>query len=254
MPSRNPPWSRDELILALDLYFTMDFPNVAGSPPVADVKALSDTLNKLSIHTERPDAQRFRNLSGVAMKLSNFLSLDPSTSWQGLSHGGKMDEVIWKEFVNDRERIHSIAAAIRAQVDSPQELDSTPPLTDDDDGALEGRVLLRVHHARERKPALVAQKKQNALAEHGVLQCEVCDFVFSDRYGPLGDGYIECHHTVPLSELKPGQRTRQQDLALVCSNCHRMLHRQGKTRTISELRELVHTWSGERGKKMAVRY
>ncbi|EOW9267990.1 HNH endonuclease [Vibrio cholerae] len=38
---------------------------------------------------------------------------------------------------------------------------------------------------------------------------------------------MEAHHIIPLSELcsVDGSKTRLEDLAIVCSNCHRMLHR-----------------------------
>ena len=44
--------------------------------------------------------------------------------------------------------------------------------------------------------------------------------------GDLGKGYIEAHHTRPVAKLVTGERTKVSDLALVCANCHRMLHRQ----------------------------
>jgi len=85
----------------------------------------------------------------------------------------------------------------------------------------------------------VRQKKAQALKKQGVLKCEVCGFDFQVAYGELGEGFIECHHTLPLSELKPGQKTRLKDLALVCANCHRMLHRAGSSVTLEDLKGLL---------------
>ena len=48
----------------------------------------------------------------------------------------------------------------------------------------------------------------------------------------------ECHHTVPVSEYGSGARTQLRDLALVCANCHRMLHRRRPWLTIDELLRL----------------
>lgn len=58
-------------------------------------------------------------------------------------------------------------------------------------------------------------------------------------YGGLGQGYIECHHKTPISQMSPGQKTKLSDLALVCANCHRMLHRGGERMTVEELRRIV---------------
>jgi predicted HNH restriction endonuclease len=30
----------------------------------------------------------------------------------------------------------------------------------------------------------------------------MCGFDFKDKYGELGEGFAECHHTIPVSELK----------------------------------------------------
>jgi len=239
---RNPSWSRDELILALDLYFR-SHPNHSGGQ--AEIESLSIILNKLPIHVDRPDAKRFRNNNGVQMKLMNFRRFDSSYSGVGLQHSGKLEEEIWREFANDREHLHEVAEGIRAEVTFlSQDSGALSVPEDSDDGALEGKVLLRAHKVRERNPTLAKKKKQSVLREIGELRCEVCRFVFSEQYGVLGEGFIECHHTVPLSQLRPDQRTRLQDLALVCANCHRMLHRPGEQRTLSELRKIVQSIRG----------
>ncbi len=54
---RNPPWSRDELILALNLYLEAGRLN----PNDSRVLELSILLNKLPIHTIKPDEEKFRN-------------------------------------------------------------------------------------------------------------------------------------------------------------------------------------------------
>jgi 5-methylcytosine-specific restriction protein A len=61
----------------------------------------------------------------------------------------------------------------------------------------------------------------------------------AETYGPAGDGVIECQHTKPVHTLRAGQRTKLDDLALVCSNCHRMIHRRKQRLTMDELRALL---------------
>ena len=78
---RNPPWSRDELILALDLYL-----RYRDSPPdkkSSEVEELSDTLNQLAQKTGLAGDQHFRNANGVYMKLMNFRALDPAYTSEG---------------------------------------------------------------------------------------------------------------------------------------------------------------------------
>lgn len=109
----------------------------------------------------------------------------------------------------------------------------------DDEDFPEGRKLYRLHRTYERNSDLIAKVKAKALQENGCLACIVCQFDFSTAYGSVGEGYIECHHTVPVSELGDGASTRLSDVVLVCSNCHRMLHRKRPWLTIDKLQTLL---------------
>jgi len=110
---------------------------------------------------------------------------------------------------------------------------------DAEEEGVEGRVLFKLHRLKERNRRLVRQKKRAVLAGTGLLLCEVCKFDFAAVYGPLGDGFVECHHRVPLASLDGTAPTRLADLAIVCANCHRMLHRR-PTHTVEQLRGIVH--------------
>lgn len=68
------------------------------------------------------------------------------------------------------------------------------------------------------------------------MDCEVCGFDFYLKYGELGKGFIECYHKKPLSALEPNTETKLSDLALVCANCHIMLHKEISTLSVSELK------------------
>ena len=86
---------------------------------------------------------------------------------------------------------------------------------------------------------LVARKEHRVLQETGRLSCEVCGFNFTDAYEDRGDGFIECHHTKPVSELRDGEKTNTNDLALVCSNCHRMINRRKPWLSVAALSALL---------------
>ena len=90
----------------------------------------------------------------------------------------------------------------------------------------EGSMKRHFHKLRERNKYIVQDKIKSVMDEFGRLDCEVCNFNFEEFYGKNGHLFIECHHKVPLSTLKPSTVTRLEDLAIVCSNCHRMLHRK----------------------------
>ncbi len=107
---------------------------------------------------------------------------------------------------------------------------------EDSASATEGRWRYRTHRLRERSAALVRTKKADVLERTGRLACEACDLDYAERYGELGEGFIECHHRAPLSDSGERESTLD-DLAVVCASCHRMLHRSLCTLTVEELGE-----------------
>lgn len=237
MTRRNPKWSRDELIVALDFYHQ-------HSPSIPDKKSeeireLSEFLNSLQTKLGRDTGDKFRNPNGVYMKLMNFRRFDPACESAGLQRGGKDEEVVWDLFSNNRRELSNVAASIKSLVSSSDPLLPIELLPDDSEAAMEGQVLARTHLYRERNQTLVTRKKQKVLDERGKLSCEVCGFDFSKMYGERGVGFIECHHTRPVSELKSGQPTKLSELALVCSNCHRMIHRHKPWLSIESLTALL---------------
>jgi len=113
-------------------------------------------------------------------------------------------------------------------------------VSDDDESSFsEGKEKYRLHRSRERDSSIAKKAKAARLKDTGALFCDICDFDFYKKYGKLGLGFIETHHKVPVSELDGNTKTKISDLALVCSNCHRMLHRQKSTMHISELKKIV---------------
>jgi 5-methylcytosine-specific restriction enzyme A len=233
---RNPPWSRDEIILALELYMECR-PNFPG-PNDGRIIALSGFLNQLA-QTLRGSSSgtKFRNPNGVAMKLQNLRRFDPTQEGKGLSGGGKLEEAIWTTFSESPQHLGAAAAAIR----NGALLLSTSPIADDGEliEADEGEVVTRRHLARERNHAIVEKKKNEALAKHGSLACEVCGFDFTRRYGDRGHRFIECHHVAPLSDAAGRSKTKLSDLALVCANCHRMIHVRRPWLSLDDLRLLI---------------
>lgn len=114
---------------------------------------------------------------------------------------------------------------------------SSLPVHSDLEGK-EGSKALRTHIQIERDPKLVKAKKDAVLAETGRLKCEACTFDFSEWYGDAGNGFCEVHHLKPLAH-KGRRTTRLSDLAVVCSNCHRIIHRGRKMLSLQELRRLI---------------
>ena len=85
-------WTRDEMILVLNLYLKLPFGKMDRHNP--DVIHLADIIG--------------RTPNAVALRLVNYASYDPILQRRGISgmsHGGKKCGEYWGEFVNDRERL-----------------------------------------------------------------------------------------------------------------------------------------------------
>lgn len=103
----------------------------------------------------------------------------------------------------------------------------------DIDGAEEGSSQYRMHLMRERNKKIIEQKKKNAKN----LSCEICGFNFEKEYGIP---FCEVHHKKPLSKLKRSTKTKTTDLAIVCSNCHRILHhKKDNLLSIEDLKKII---------------
>ena len=88
--------------------------------------------------------------------------------------------------------------------------------------AREGRRELVYTTRYERSPIL----RKRAIQIHGTT-CMACEFNFHVFYGERGKDYIEVHHLIPLSTLdEEFEINPVTDMTVVCSNCHRMIHRE----------------------------
>ena len=210
----NPKWTRDETILALDLYL-----DVGGKIPSKlddRVQELSELLRAFPYHARAARKESFRNSDGVAFKLQNLRQV---ATGRGLSNASNMDRAVWEELGNNPVRVKELAAVIRAGIrivaDNEDEGD------DEDETFTEGSMGTIAHKRRERnrsirKKLLKKRKKEDRLS------CEVCGTPPAKT--KYGESIFEAHHILPLS-LATERKTKLSDMALLCANCHKMLHR-----------------------------
>lgn len=232
---RNPTWSRDELILALDLYFDC-YPSIPSSSN-SKIIELSTILNKINTQIKEDDIN-IRTPDSVIMKLSNFLRLDPRYTGKGLSKGSKLENVVWERFSKDIKKLKQLATQIKTLLFSKEHITTLIDI-DEDEEFEEGKILTKLHKKRERNQKLIKTKKSQVLNKTGKLVCEICNFDFEKKYGKLGKGYIECHHNKPVSTLNKNETIKLLDLSILCSNCHRMIHRIKPWKSVAEMKEII---------------
>ena len=113
---RNPPWSRDELIVTLDFYLKYT-PSIPGKTS-SEISELSDFLNLLQSKIDGDLPDKFRNNNGVYMKLMNLRRFDPEYKGKGLQRGNKDEGVVWNLYSSKPEKLRQVSDTIRSFVSS----------------------------------------------------------------------------------------------------------------------------------------
>lgn len=102
-------------------------------------------------------------------------------------------------------------------------------------GLPEGATIRVEVNRYERNPV----NRATCIATHGSL-CQACRLDFGRAYGPLGEGYIEVHHSIPVSMMGAGYVVDPvNDLVPLCANCHAMIHRRDPPLSLPELRAIL---------------
>lgn len=121
-------WTRDQLLLALNLYHQTPFGKQHSSyPPIVEL------ANQIG-----------RTPSAVAMKLSNFTFLDPAENGKGLSGASRNDRSIWEESYGELE---ALAEASEPLIEGKEH---TPVVTTE----IDAQVKQRRHQSFFRKAVL----------------------------------------------------------------------------------------------------
>jgi 5-methylcytosine-specific restriction protein A len=230
---KNPDWNREELIMALDLYFNLEYGQMDGRNP--EVIALGHLL---TLMTGSGDYRRSEN--SVSLKLANFKRLDPEFNGKGMKGGNKLEEEVWNEFHQERAKLKAACLAIKTRVlgqlaERIAEADTELQMSAETEARTEGGMKVYISRRAERDIAL----KTRAIAIHGTA-CKACGFDFGQTYGEWGLGFIEVHHLIPLGGKNTGTRLTdpEKDMIVICSNCHRMVHRRKEmVLTLDELKQ-----------------
>ncbi|MCE4223416.1 hypothetical protein HCU64_06600 [Methylobacterium sp. C25] len=70
--------------------------------------------------------------------------------------------------------------------------------------------------------------------------CRACGFNFEKFYGKIGIGFIECHHLNPVAKgLAQPKVVTVEEVTVLCSNCHRMVHTSDPPLTVEALQERI---------------
>ena len=232
-------WTRDELILVLDLY--LNNRKTSYKLPTGTLARYSSYLKK--IHgIEKNDSSDIRSPESVEIRLRNYASLDPYWLAQG-KKGLQNSETaafreIWAEFHEHPEDVSEIANEIKRALSSNDYILPKTNLDERKAKVFEGKQQLRSHYSRERKSQRKAKLKA-FMASYGSLFCEVCDDDYANYDEEVRAKVFEVHHNVPLAIAFHQVGTRLDDLSVLCANCHRAIHAYEEVPTVQQMREML---------------
>lgn len=220
----NPPWTYEELVLAVDLIDRRGW--VGGNARTPELIELSSYLRTANFPKLENLDPSFRSPSSISMKLGNLKGANVNI--EGGLRATKREAEIVGYFLSNRDIMHALANSLRRVGGSIDDEPDIGPTLDEAEvtAAIEGGPRYVLTMRRERSRVLRKAKIARVEANGRRIACEVCDFSFHDAYGELGKSYIEVHHRTPL-HVSGRVESSLDDLALLCSNCHRMIHRRG---------------------------
>lgn len=112
----------------------------------------------------------------------------------------------------------------------------------------EGKLLTRIHAYKERDRAFAKRVREYYRQKNkGYLSCEACGMMPNQVYGAQGESCMEAHHKVPIEQLQPDSVTLVNEMAVVCANCHRIIHSNKPCLTIQEVRCLLRQYGTSSG-------
>lgn len=216
----------DELCFILDAFLNNNFVIIDSDK----ISRIEKDLLLLESYTGIPSHVKDFNIEiREAIKLFDsfqIMSLDMSPNSREIN--------LYKQFHENREDLRKFIKTIKSFINLNICSASLKNIQ-----ASEGKSGFFRHFARERDWKIIKAKKLRFLIENGFLFCEVCGFDFAKKYGNRGVNFIEVHHKTPLSEVDDETITNLDDLCLLCSNCHKILHRKQPWLTVRQLKEII---------------
>jgi len=181
-----------------------------------------------------------RMISGASLggvnQVPNFTIFLDSHKFEPAGRSDRKHDI--KQYYNNFTEISAQELSLDLSRTTDTDIDESNLLPNRPVSSLEETLRRQYHYRIERNSQLAAAAKQ----AHGYT-CKVCQFNYEKVYGDLGKNYIEAHHIKPLSELPANQTIKlspKDDFAVLCSNCHSMVHRDRNfILSLEELKRII---------------
>lgn len=199
------------------------------------VTKIEEDYKKSAVDILKLRANDFRAKIDISVKDLTKIGLESKNKNAKLYEAGNIIARFYP--ANDLPNSEKLKTDIRYYLSLYEELTFNNTQVDSAQGltAIE-RKQYRLHYRIERNSGISKKVK-----EHKGYICEACDFDFSKKYRNLGHQFIEAHHLTPISNLEIGkfEININRDFAVLCSNCHSMIHRLDDPSDLGMLRQII---------------
>lgn len=210
----------DKLFEAFTIYIQSKGINPQKKFTVGEIGEILDECRKVKVvDIKNSDSYNYA-ITGMFANQNNryyfdFIDKSISKKLTDIANNHNRDNRKWKK-IYSQEELYINKKYIESNVN----------LSKSDKTYKEGRKILVENHIEiERNKKVIKDAKALFYNKHNRLFCEICGFDFEKAYGELGEGFIEAHHINPVSKMKDGDETSIEDIMMVCSNCHSIIHR-----------------------------
>ncbi|WP_270939778.1 HNH endonuclease [Romboutsia lituseburensis] len=210
----------DKLFEAFTIYIQSKGINPRKKFTVGEIGAILDECRKVGDIDIKDSNSYNYAITGMFANQKNrdyfsFLNKSIPKELTDIANNTNRDNRKWKK-IYEQEELYINKKYIKVNVN----------LSKSDKMYKEGRKILVDNHMQiERNKKVIKNAKALFYKKHKRLFCEICGFDFEKAYGKLGEGFIEAHHINPVSKMKDGDETSIEDIMMVCSNCHSIIHR-----------------------------
>lgn len=224
---RRNEWSREELILAINLYCKTPFGR---------------------IHYHNPEIIELAGLIGrtpgaVSYKLANFASIDPSIDRKGASNVSKLDKQVWNEFFNNWDEMIFESETKMTKLTKGEELLLSPDIFEIKEGKMrESVVKTRVNQSFFRQMVLASYESSCCITGLSIPELLVASHISPwavDSKNRLNPCNGLCLNALHDRAFDTGLITIDDELRVVVSN------RVHRSKSPDGLKEFLFNYAGK---------
>ncbi len=226
MPTYNSPWTEEEFIVSLDLYYRI--------PPSKRSGTNQEIIRCAELFNRTP--------ASFVYRLGNYSAVDPLSKMKGFKNGGQIAGAMFRKYSVDKKKLKELSSEIiyrlsesekklKKRMDELAEdatfqqlVESSPPADEPETGAVKPPSQTQKKGTKSYKTKPGISKKQLIKAN---FKCEVDESHTTFISRATNKQYLEAHHLIPISkqaDFPNASLDVTANILALCPLCHRRFH------------------------------